>query len=224
MSDKAIFCNRLPSSTYVGLFLALAGPFLPYVIDPIIFGVALTPGRIEWDILIHWLNLGAVIGFVLLVEKLPVTSIGLKRLRWWTVPLGVLAGGIILSLSGIVVSALKTGGHTQFVVQLMSLPFVVRVVIVITAGVFEETLFRGYALERLALAFDSKWVAGGITLVFFTLAHLPAVGFTHLLPIFIVSLLVTLLYLWRRNLIINIIAHITIDGIGLLLIPLLSHH
>ena len=100
----------------------------------------------------------------------------------------------------------------------------VRVVIVLTAGVFEETLFRGYALERLAAAFDSKWIAGGITVTLFTLAHFPAVGFQHLLPIFIVSMLITLLYLWRRDLVVNMIAHMTIDGVGLLLVPFLSHH
>jgi membrane protease YdiL (CAAX protease family) len=224
MTYTTIAGKRLPPVTYIGLVLALVGPFVPYVLDPIVFGAALTPARIEWDTLFHWLNLAAVIGVVLFVEQLPVTSIGLKRLRWWTAPFGVLAGAIILGLSGIAVGVLKATPNKHFVELLTSLPFLVRVVIVITAGVFEETLFRGYALERLATAFDSKWIAGGITVALFTLAHLPAVGLRHLLPIFIVSLLVTLLYLWRRDLVINMIAHATIDGVGLLLVPFLSHH
>ena len=61
-------------------------------------------------------------------------------------------------------------------------------VAVITAGVFEETAFRGYALERLA-----PYVGG----------------------------LVTLLYLWRRDLLLNMIAHSTIDAIGLIVVPAL---
>ena len=224
MTDTVIGGKRLLPATYIGLVLALAGPFLPYLFDPIAFGAALTPARVEWDILFHWLNLAAVIGIVLFAEKLPVTSIGLKRPRWWTVPLGLLAGAIILAFSGITVSLLKASPSKHLAEFLTSLPFVVRVVIVITAGVFEETLFRGYALERLATAFDSKWIAGGITVALFTLAHLPAVGFEHLLPIFIVSTFITLLYLWRRDLVVNVIAHTTIDGIGLLLVPFLSHH
>ncbi len=224
MTDTTIAGKRLPPATYIGLVLALAGPFVPYLIDPIIFGAALTPARVEWDILFHWLNLAAVISVVLFAEKLPIKSIGLEHVRWWTAPLGLLAGAIILGLSSVAVGVLKTSSNAHFVELLTSLPFMVRVVIVITAGVFEETLFRGYALERLATAFDSKWIAGGITVALFTLAHLPAVGFEHLLPIFIVSTFITLLYLWRRDLVVNVIAHTTIDGIGLLLVPFLSHH
>ncbi len=91
-----------------------------------------------------------------------------------------------------------------------------------TAGIFDETLFRGYVLERLASALGSKWAAGGVTVALFTLGHLPAVGLTHLPPVFIVSVFVTLLYLWRRDLVVNIVAHATIDAVALLLVPLLA--
>ena len=212
----------LTPATYLGLLLALAGPFLPYLVDPILFGSAWTPLRIEWDTGIHWLNWAVLIGVVLYAEKLPLTSIGLKRWRWWTLPLGLIAGVIILNVSGILVSALKVGSEKDFAAILMSLPFAVRLLIVVTAGIFEETLFRGYALERLAAAFNNKWAAAAVTVAIFTLAHVPAVGLTHVLPVFIVSLLVTLLYLWRRNLVVNMIAHATIDGVALLLIPFLS--
>ena len=71
---------------------------------------------------------------------------------------------------------------------------------------------------------QSKWAAAAITVALFTLAHIPAVGLAHLLPVFIVSVLITLLYLWRRDLMVNIVAHTTIDGVALLLIPVLRHH
>jgi membrane protease YdiL (CAAX protease family) len=44
-----------------------------------------------------------------------------------------------------------------------------------------------------------------------------------MIPVFLIGVLVTLLYLWRRSLMVNIMAHITIDGIGFLLVPLLVH-
>jgi Type II CAAX prenyl endopeptidase Rce1-like len=75
------------------------------------------------------------------------------------------------------------------------------------------------ALERLTVLWRSKWAAGAVTLILFTLAHIPAVGIAGLLPVCIVSVFVTLLYLWRRDLILNMIAHATIDAVGLLLAP-----
>ena len=224
MTGEMSSLKEMSPLTYLGLCVALGGPFLPYLFDPVLFGTAWTALRIEWDIGIHWLNLGVLIAVILFAEKLPLVSIGLRALRWWTLPLGLIAGAIILSLGGFLVSALKVGSEEHFAAFLMSLPFVVRLLIVLTAGIFEETLFRGYALERLAAAFNNKWVAGAITVVIFTLAHVPAVGLTHLLPVFIVSVFITLLYLWRRDLVVNIIAHVTIDGVALLGGPFLSHH
>jgi membrane protease YdiL (CAAX protease family) len=55
------------------------------------------------------------------------------------------------------------------------------------------------------------------------LAHLPVVSLAYLAPVAIVSVFVTLLYLWRRDLILNMIAHATIDGIALLVMPIAQH-
>jgi membrane protease YdiL (CAAX protease family) len=69
----------------------------------------------------------------------------------------------------------------------------------------------------------SRWAAAAFTLGFFVLAHLPVVGLAYLPPVAIVSAFVTLLYLWRRDLILNMIAHATIDGIALLVMPIAQH-
>lgn len=211
-------------ATLAGLFLALIAPTLPAFIDPIFFRTAQTPARIAWGMVVHWVNLAALIAVVMVAERQPLASIGLRALRWWTIPLGLLAGLAILALSGVLVNALKASSDTRFVAFLQSLPFTTRLLLVITAGVFEETLYRGYALERLASAFKSKWAAGAATVAFFTLGHIPAVGMAHLLPVFIVSLFITLLYLWRRDLAVNVVAHATIDGVALLLTPILAHY
>jgi len=62
-------------------------------------------------------------------------------------------------------------------------------------------------------------VAAGLTLVLFTLAHASAVGAAQLAPIVLIAAFVTLLYLWRRDLLLNMVAHTTIDSIGLLVVP-----
>lgn len=214
----------LSSATLLGLFLALVAPALAPFVDPIFFGTALTGTRVVWGMVAHWANLAALIAVVMLLERRRLASIGLRPLHWSTIALGLLAGLAIVPVSGLLANAAGASSDVHFVAFLQSLPFATRLLLVVTAGVFEETLFRGYALERLASLFNSKWVAGAITVAVFTLAHIPAVGLAHVLPVFIVSVFVTLLYLWRRDLVVNIIAHATIDGVGLLLVPLLGHH
>jgi membrane protease YdiL (CAAX protease family) len=210
--------------TLIGLLLALAGPPLASILAGLIGGGEQTPGRVAWGMVIHWINLAVVVVWVLRAERLPLASIGLRRFAWWTIPLGLVVGVAATFATGLVVHLLKVdGGDPAYASLLMSLPFATRVLVVITAGVFEETLYRGYAFERLATWLHSKWAAAGVTLLMFTLGHIPAVGFDHLLPVLIVSSLITLLYVWRRDLVLNMIAHATVDAIALLVIPALSH-
>ena len=132
-----------------------------------------------------------------------------------------MAGIIIAIVSGLIAQGLRLRSDKHFVGFLQSLPLMVRVILVITAGVYEETLYRGYAIERLSRYFGGKWVAAVITVALFTCAHASAVGASQLAPIAIVAALVTLLYLWQRDLLLNMVAHATIDAFGLLIVPAL---
>jgi membrane protease YdiL (CAAX protease family) len=216
--------SPLPTATLWGLFLALIVPTGLAFLAPPDYGTRPVTAFLTWGIVLHWANLAAVIGIVILAERLRLASIGLRSLRWWTLPLGLLAGVIILPIAGFLSNAVGASADARFAAFLQSLPFITRLLLVLTAGIFEETLFRGYALERLASWLGSKWWAAAVTVAMFTLAHIPAVGLAHLAPVLIVSVLITLLYLWRRDLMVNIAAHVTIDAIGLLLVPILRHH
>ncbi len=213
-----------PAATLWGLLLALVVPTGLAFVTTLAYGTTWTPALLTWGIAVHWANLAAVVAVVILAERQRPASIGLRPRRGWPLPLGLAAGAIIVPAAGLLAEALGASADARFAAYLQSLPFITRLLLVLTAGIFEETLFRGYALERLASWLGNKWWAGAVTVAVFTLAHIPAVGLAHLLPVFIVSVLITLLYLWRRDLVVNIVAHITIDGIGLLLIPLLGHH
>jgi membrane protease YdiL (CAAX protease family) len=214
---------RLSAATAVGLLLALAGPPLASVVADL-QGAEQTPARIGWGVVIHWINLAAVVWVVLRVERQTLASIGLRPFRWWTIPLGLVAGIVATVVTGYLAQFLAPGGGaSSFVATLLSLPFATRLLLVITAGVFEETLYRGYAFERLASWLNSKWAAAGVTVVLFTLGHAPAVGLDHLAPILLISSLITLLYLWRRDLVVNMVAHATVDAIALLVGPALGH-
>jgi membrane protease YdiL (CAAX protease family) len=140
----------------------------------LIYQTSSSVGRIEWRIAAHLVNLGLLIGIVLFAEKCPLSSIGLGSLRWWTLPLGLVAGALIspaFPLIHMLMSRLAIGSNEAATAFLFSLPFFVRFILVITAGIFEETLFRGYAIERLTSILGNKWVAGLISVTLFTLAH-----------------------------------------------------
>jgi membrane protease YdiL (CAAX protease family) len=213
--------RRPPAATLLGLGIAL---LLPLLTSPVVTHFMCSePSRalITVGLFIHWLTFASLLVIVLLWEREPLRAIGWQAPRWSTAVAGIVAGILITLASGFLVQRLGLRPDTHLVAFAQSLPVAMRVILVITAGVFEETMYRGYGIERLSRYVGGKWVAGAITLALFTLAHAWAVGAAHLPPILIVGSLVTLLYLWRRNLLLNMIAHTTIDAIALLVIPAL---
>jgi membrane protease YdiL (CAAX protease family) len=212
-----------PWATVAGLFFSLVAPFLEYLVFQGLYGPTQSLTRTALGIAVHLANFMVVVLIVVRAEGNPLASIGVRPLQWSTIPLGLAAGVLFTIVAGVLASLLKLNSDAVYVGYLQSLPFVVRVLLVVTAGVFEETLYRGYALERFASMWGSKWLAAIATLALFTVMHVPAVGWAHLLPVAIMGSLVTLLYLWKRNLLVNVVAHTTIDAIGLLVAPLFSH-
>ena len=100
---------------------------------------------------------------------------------------------------------------------LMATPFWYRFFLVTRAAVAEETLFRGYPIERLDELTGRRWPAAVISWAAFTIAHLGTWGWTQLIVAGFGGILLTGLYLWRGNLWANIIAHWIADGAGFLL-------
>jgi uncharacterized protein len=212
--------NRPAWITAAGLFIALVVPVLPALAGWLLErGADFSTERVGWGLIVHWLIFATIVAWVVLVEHRNLGSIGVRPIRWWTVPAGVIVGTVILGISGVLIGVLHLSSGTQLATYLLSLPLPTRVMLVVTAGVWEETAYRGYALERLASLFGSKWLAGGVTVLCFVFAHVPAVGVNHILPVLVVSIFVTLLYLWRRDLVLNMVAHATIDAISILVVP-----
>jgi uncharacterized protein len=214
---------RFAPATLCGLILALVVPLLPLVFSANYRGTVPTHAQVAWGLAIHWINLFALVAVLLFWERRGSASIGLRPFRWAALAIGLLAGFAITVLSSFLVNVLQLKVDTQFAQNLMSLPLGLRVLLVLTAGLFEETLFRGYGIERLTTLLGSRWVAAALTWGAFVAGHAPAVGWAYLPPIAIVSALITLLYLWKRDLLLNMTAHSTVDGISLLLTPLLTH-
>lgn len=169
---------------------------------------------------IWWTLIVAVLFYVRRSESRPLSSIGFRKPSVSDVLIGLGAG--ILMLAGIagiyygLLPALHVSENAQ-IQQLKTTPLWWQIISVIRAAVAEEVLFRGFAIERGSDLFHSLRIASALSWMAFTLAHISSWGWYHVVIAGFGGLFLTLLYLWRRNLWTNIIAHFIVDGVSVLL-------
>lgn len=212
------------TATLVGLILALGGgPLLGLLLR----SARPTPEavvRFARTVAADWTLTLALLALVLLWERLPLASIGFRRPTWrdlvWGL-VGFVLGALVFALTTPLVQALGLGDTGMGIAQLarLSLPF--RAVIVLTAGFTEEVLFRGYPIERLTAWTGRPLLGGTLAYIVFVLLHLPFWGVGATLQISLWSLVVTGLYVWRRNLWPCILMHVLNDAYAFILLPLL---
>jgi membrane protease YdiL (CAAX protease family) len=87
--------------------------------------------------------------------------------------------------------------------------------------VSEETILRGYAIERLQEITKSTWIGASIAYALDLLVHVPAWGVAGSISRAPALFVFVCLYLWRRNLAACILAHVLADGFALVLWPIL---
>ncbi len=201
-----------------GLTIALVVPSLgPTKYLPAVAGYDPMVVR-EW---FWWALLAVVLLYVLVVERRSFASIGFRKPSWKTFVFA--AAAAILGVAGIVAiyavlfPMLHLQANAHVMDKILHTPFWYRFFLVTRAATVEETLFRGYGIERLNELAGSRWVAGFVTWVAFTFAHLSGWGWAQLLVAGWGGLVLTALYLWRRDLISNMTAHWLTDAAGFLL-------
>lgn len=183
-------------------------------------------GEVLW-----WALVVAMLLYVVAIERKSLSSIGFRAPGVWDIVLGILAGILLFAgvgvIYGIVLPALHLAPQAQAASNLgaiLSMPIWFRVLLVTRAAVGEEILFRGYPLERIKELTGSTLMAALLTWAAFTYAHLASWGVMHLIVAGYGGVILTILYLWRRNIWANMIAHWIADGGAFLLLPLLPHH
>jgi membrane protease YdiL (CAAX protease family) len=127
------------------------------------------------------------------------------------IPLAILAGFVMVVGTEVIISSIILPFHLQITTggidRLMATPFWYRFMLVSRAAMAEEILFRGYPIERLEELTGSRLVAAAISWAAFTIAHHRLWGWNYLLVAGFLGAILTVLYLWRRNLYSNMIAH-----------------
>lgn len=172
-----------------------------------------TPHLVLYE-LIWWSATLAVLLYVRKVEKRPLSSIGFRPISFRDVMVSIIAAVIaIAGLVAIYTILLPAIGASEQagIALLLKTPLWWRIVSTWRAAVAEEVLFRGYAIERLSPITRSTKIAALISWVIFTLEHVPAWGWAHVLVAGFGGLVLTMLYLLKRSLWVNIFAHFIID-------------
>jgi membrane protease YdiL (CAAX protease family) len=168
-----------------------------------------------------WASAVTLIVIIRRGEHLPLRSIGLGTARWWK---SILWGFVIALVSAVTLFALAhlTGyGHGPGSAAFEKLPIWLITAIVFRAGVVEELFYRGYAIERLRLVGLGRFWSVAIPLVIFSLGHWTG-GAANILIAFAAALILTGFYLWRRDLVANMIGHGLVDFVANVLPKLLS--
>lgn len=177
----------------------------------------------EWMVVIV---LG-VIAFAL--QKRKGADFGLQRFGWgelFGMLVALIAAYVIVGFVSRFVTMPAWSTSPREMLQLASLPFLLKLGLVLTAAFCEEFMYRGFAIEELAGLTGSAWLAGLISWLGFSFAHAGLYGLSTALAIpATLGALLTILYLWRRNLPVCMLMHGILDGVSILVLPtLLAHH
>lgn len=207
-------------TAFWGLAGAVAVPLLP-------IGKWIAPGHSVSAVLsrelLWWIYAAAVLLWLTRVERLPLRSIGFRAPTGKSFVFAIVAALAILAIMtfhyAVIVRVfhLDTSAATHQMQAIHSLPLWVRFLLVLRAAVVEEILFRGYMIEKAHQITGSAVLAVGVSVVAFTAAHYTGWGLVQLIPVFGAALILALLYVWRRDLPSNMLAHFVTDGIGFLL-------
>jgi len=202
----------------IGLTLALGLPELP--VRAWLAPQTTMTGHVEREAF-FWAVTALIFLYVLVVERRGLSSIGLRVPTWKSVASGVVAGVVLVAgfvaIFMFVMPALHLKPNAGAMAGLMHTPLWFRFMLVLRAAVFEEIAYRGYAIERVQELTGSRAIAFVLSATAFTYAHVGYWGFGQLLIPAFGGVVLAGLYLWRRDLSANMIAHFVADGAGFLL-------
>ena len=225
-ASSAFMPNRLSvptkssRATWAGLFVSL---FAMVVIRQVFvfFVPEITFASAVLKEALIWLSAVTLLVIIRRGERLPMRSIGLGTARWWK---SILLGFVIaiVSATAVGVLAFLTGyGHGPGSAAFEKLPLWLITLIVFRAGVVEELFYRGYAIERLQMIGLGRFWSITIPLVIFSLGHWSG-GVANILIALAAGAILTGFYLWRRDLVANMIGHGLVDFVANVLPRLFS--
>jgi membrane protease YdiL (CAAX protease family) len=212
MSYQPATASKVSAATWIGLFLSLFGMLL---IRQTVSYFAPTPtfAATIWKESLIWASAAALLVLIRRGEGQPLTSIGLGTSRWWKSILWGLVITVLCGVVGMMLAHLTQYGHGTGAAAFEKLPLWLVTLIVLRAGVVEELFYRGYAIERLQAIGLGRFWSASIPLSIFGLGHWTG-GWANIVIALALGVILALFYLWRRDLVANMIGHGLVDFIA----------
>jgi len=171
---------------------------------------------------IWWCVALGILLWLTLAERLPLSSIGFRRPTWKSAVFAVLAAvavtAVLVMEFAVVIPLLHLSRDAIIAKQqdILRSPYWYRVLLVLRAAVVEEIIYRGYIIEKVRQLSGSTVLAVIVSVAVFACAHLRGWGPVHLMAVGAGGAVLALLYVWRRDLPSNILAHFLSDAAGFL--------
>lgn len=214
--------SSLPAATIAGLIISLFGLVFFAIWYRDWFGITISSVLVrEGSIFV----LVGILFYIIRREGLDLTSIGLhfasvgKSIAWAMLFLVFSIVGVLLCVLAMQYLGWKVGGEEAGAYK--DIPIWVLFIMVVRAGIAEEVFYRGYAIERIKAWTGSTGIAVAVPLIIFSVGHFRQ-GPGGILISFVAGGILTATYLWKKDLLANIIAHFTVDFIPNVALPLLG--
>jgi membrane protease YdiL (CAAX protease family) len=138
------------------------------------------------------------------------------------IAIGVGLGAVVLGVlvTGVAVVALGLG-QPDALSAVSRLPLWVKVLLVVTAAITEELVWRSYPIERLTELTGRVWVGAAVSAVVFLAIHFPAWGLIGAIPQAVFTLALVGVYVWSRNVVVSIVTHGVINALMILVLPVI---
>jgi membrane protease YdiL (CAAX protease family) len=169
-----------------------------------------------------FLLLGLLLWLIRSGEGLPFASIGWHTRQWRRSALWGGLGMVLVYAAMVPCVGLAYVMHWKLGLQSparFTPPLWAMAITVLRAGITEEVFYRGYAMERLESLTGSRQAALWLTILPFSLFHFRQ-GPAGILLAFAAALVLSVLYLKRRDLKANMLAHVLVDLVPNVLLPL----
>lgn len=207
-------------TSLLGLVLALRG----FDVTGRLVNVFGLPNEGMWPHVWKWVPALSLLGFVRFVEDRSLSSIGLRSHSPRRFVVRTVVSLVVFLGANAIIEPLTdhigegNEGLEEGLGSFAAFSIPERLFVAFTAGVTEEIMFRGYAMERLEELTGSSVIAGTISTAAFSFGHLSETwDRSAVLRITAPWMILTVLYSRVRDLFASIAAHALNDAIGLLL-------
>lgn len=215
----------------IGVLIALSSPLVQALLGPWLKATFAFPLDRLVSLGVFWIAVLLVLGIAHFAEGYSLSTFGFqisqKTLRtrlieWILTALATLVIGAVIIFFSTYVRNLLTDEPAPALEAVLRFPAWVLIPAWVTGSFTEEVLFRSYPIERLTQLTGRRWLASLISLSAFTVLHLFGWDWIHVLTAVLPGgAMLTLFYLWRRNLALNVMIHAIMNA-PLLLVPLLE--